>query len=220
MKLAHSYSSIKLFENCPLRYYRQRIIKDVDDPGGEASIYGERVHEALELRLKEGKPLPQELERYEELCAAILENLGSGDTLYVEREMTLNEDLLPTGWWDSDAWLRSKLDVLVDKGHKAVIFDWKTGKKRPDSFQMDIFAVQTFKHFPHVQEVVASLLWLKDGSSTTHFYDRANVNNLWEQIIGRIRRIHAAAEADIWPARPSGLCPYCPARHDCAHARV
>ena len=44
MKLAHSYSSIKLFENCPLRYYRQRIKKDVVDEGGEASKHGERIH--------------------------------------------------------------------------------------------------------------------------------------------------------------------------------
>jgi len=219
MKLAHSYSSIKLFENCPLRYYRQRIIKDVDDPGGEASLYGERVHEALELRLKEGKPLPKELERHEPLCAAIVDNLRQ-NVIYVEKELTLNENLEPTGWWDSDAWLRSKLDVLIDKGDKAVVFDWKTGRKRADQFQMQIFAVQVFKHFPDVQEVLTSLLWLKDDSSTTHFYSRSQTNELWEEIISRIRRIYAAAEADIWPARPSGLCPYCPARHDCAHARL
>ena len=219
MKLAHSYSSIKLFENCPLRYYRQRIIKDVDDPGGEASLYGERVHEALELRLKESKPLPKELERHEPLCAAIVDNLRQ-NVIYVEKELTLNENLEPTGWWDSDAWLRSKLDVLIDKGDKAVVFDWKTGRKRADQFQMQIFAVQVFKHFPDVQEVLTSLLWLKDDSSTTHFYSRSQTNELWEEIISRIRRIYAAAEADIWPARPSGLCPYCPARHDCAHARL
>jgi hypothetical protein len=219
MKLAHSYSSIKLFENCPLRYYRQRIVKDVSDPGGEASIYGERIHEALELRLTQNQKLPPEAAQYEELCEAIERNVRD-HTIYIEKELTLNENLEPTGWWDSDAWLRSKLDVLIDKGDKAVVMDWKTGKKRADQFQMQIFAVQVFKHFPDVQEVLTSLIWLKDGSSTTHFYSRTHANELWSEIIGRIRRIHAAAEADIWPARPSGLCPYCPARHDCDHARL
>ena len=218
MKLAHSYSSIKLFENCPLRYYRQRIIKDVDDPGGEASLYGERVHEALELRLKEGKPLPKELEHHEPLCKVIADNHRG--VLHIEKELTLNENLEPTGWWDADAWLRSKLDVLIDRGHRAIVYDYKTGRKRADQFQMQVFAVQVFKHFPNVEEVLTSLLWLKDGSSTTHFYSRSQSNELWEEIISRIRRIHAAAEADIWPARPSGLCPYCPARHDCKYARV
>jgi len=47
MKLSHSYSAIKLYENCPLRYFRQRIVKDVVDEGGEASKYGERIHEYL-----------------------------------------------------------------------------------------------------------------------------------------------------------------------------
>jgi RecB family exonuclease len=218
MKLAHSYSSIKLFENCPLRYYRQRILKDVQDQGGEASIYGERIHEALELRLRENKPLPPEAAQYEDLCVSIERNLRN-NKLYLEKELVLDENLEPTGWWDPDAWLRSKLDVLIDKGDKAVVFDWKTGRKRADQFQMEIFAVQVFKHFPDVQEVLTSLIWLKDGSSTTHFYSRAHTNELWAEIIGRIRRIYAAAETDVWPARPSGLCPYCPARHDCPHAR-
>jgi hypothetical protein len=153
------------------------------------------------------------------LCLAIERNLR-GNTIHLEKELTLNENLEPTGWWDDDAWLRSKLDVLIDKGDKAVVFDWKTGKKRADQFQMEIFAVQVFKHYPDVQEVLTSLIWLKDGSSTTHFYSRSHVNELWAEIIGRIRRIHAAADADIWPARPSGLCPYCPARHDCNYARL
>ena len=219
MKLAHSYSAITLFENCPLRYYRQRVIKDVQDQGGAASIYGERIHKMLEDRLREGTPLPEEAANYESLCAAI-EGNANKDQVFVEKELVLNENLEPTGWWDADAWLRSKLDVLVIKGSKAVVFDWKTGKKKPDQFQMKIFAAQTFKHYPDVEEVVTSLIWLKTNASSTAIYQRSHANELWEEIIGRIRRIYEAAEHDNWPARPSGLCPYCPARHDCSFARV
>ena len=123
MRLSHSYSSIKLFENCPLRYYRQRIVKDVSDPGGEASKYGERIHALLESRLK-GSELDSEAEQYEPLCASV-ERLASRGSLHIEHELVLTENLTATGWWDADAWLRSKLDVLVIIGGDAVVMDWK-----------------------------------------------------------------------------------------------
>jgi len=59
-KLTHSYSSIKMYMNCPLRYYHQRIRKAVSDPGSEATHHGERIHKFLEDRLKTNTELPQE----------------------------------------------------------------------------------------------------------------------------------------------------------------
>lgn len=212
MRLTHSYSSIKLFENCPKRYELQRIQKVLVDEGGEASIYGDRVHKSLETRLKEDTDLPQELERYEELCRAVEKLVSLGGELHIEKELVLNDNLLPTGWWDADAWLRSKLDVLVLNGNTAVVMDWKTGKRRPDFFQMAVFAVQVFKHYPEVTKVKTSLVWLKDMAMDTEIYRREEANSLWADIMSRIKRIHIAQENDTWPAKPSGLCNYCPAK--------
>lgn len=219
MKLSHSYSSIKLYENCPYRYFRQRILKDVVDEGGEASKYGERIHQYLELKLKGQAELPQEVAHYEPLCASV-ERLSGGGELHIEKELVLNENLEPTGWWDSDAWLRSKLDILVLVGNDAVVMDWKTGKRNPDFFQMQIFAAQVFKHFPDVVRVKTSLVWLKTMEMDTEVYSRENSNEIWAEVMKRIRRIHQSVEHDNWPARPSGLCRFCPARHDCDSARV
>lgn len=219
MRLAHSYSSIKLYENCPLRYFRQRVVKDVVDEGGEASKHGERIHAFLENRLKDNTDLPQEIAQYDTLCKAV-ERLAEGGVLEVERELVLNDNLMPTGWWDADAWIRSKLDVLVIKGNDAVVMDWKTGKRNPDQFQMQLFAVQVFKHFPEVQRVKTSLVWLKDMSMDSEQYTRLDANKLWADIMKRIQRIHTSLEHDNWPAKPSGLCRFCPARHDCDYARV
>ena len=66
--LTHSFSSIKMYENCPKRYYHQRIRKEVQDKGSDATIYGERIHEALEHRLESKVNLPKESEGYEVLC--------------------------------------------------------------------------------------------------------------------------------------------------------
>jgi hypothetical protein len=217
MPLQHSYSAIKLYENCPQRYYRQRVLKDVVDEGGDASRYGERIHKMLEERLRDGTPLPIEAASYEPLCRS-LEAAAEGGEVTVEKELSLTEELSPTGWWEPDAWLRSKLDVLVIKGDRAVVFDWKTGKRNPDFFQMGIFAVQVFKHYPDVRRVDTSLVWLRQYEMDTEVYLRTKVNALWADILSRIRRIYQSAEYDNWPAKPSGLCRYCPARHDCAYA--
>lgn len=219
MKLAHSYSAIKLYENCPLRYYRQRVLKDVVDQGGEASKHGERIHKFLEDRLAENTELPQEAVRYEPLCKSV-EKVAANGKLYIEKELVLTDELKPTGWWDADAWLRSKLDVLVVVGDTAVVMDWKTGKRRVDFFQMQMFAAQVFKHYPEVQMVKTSLVWLKTMQMDTEIYSRVNTNDLWQDILSRIQRIYKSLDNDNWPAKPSGLCRYCPARHDCDFAKV
>lgn len=219
MRLSHSYSSIKLYENCPLRYFRQRIVKDVVDEGGEASKYGERIHAFLETRLKENTLLPQEVAHYESLCSSV-ERIASDGELFVEKELVLTDNLTPTTWWEADAWLRSKLDILVINGEIAVVMDWKTGKRNPDFFQMQIFAAQVFKHFPEVTRVKTSLVWLKDMAMDTEVYYRNDVNTVWAEIMKRIQRINDSLEHDNWPAKPSGLCRYCPARHNCDYARV
>jgi hypothetical protein len=198
---------------------RQRVLKDVVDQGGEASINGERIHKFLEDRLKTNTSLPQEVKDYEPLCQAV-ERMASKGQLYIEQEATLNQQLEPTGWWDDDAWLRSKLDILVIIGDNAVVMDWKTGKRNPDMFQMLMFAAQVFKHYPNVQTVKTSLVWLKVNKMDNETYTRADIPQLWEEILKRINRIEKAEEHNVWPAKPSGLCRFCPVRHDCNFAKI
>ena len=216
-KLAHSYSSHKMFENCPKNYYHQRIEKSVKDLGNAVTIYGERIHKSLELRLGEGAMLGREAERYEALCASI-EKIAANGVLTVEEEMTLNQSLEPTGWWDADAWLRSKIDVLVRNGPDAIMFDWKTGKRRPDFDQLELFAVQVFKHYPEVQRLKATFVWLKEMKMDHETFTRLDMPAIWQRILGKITRIEGALEHDNWPAKPSGLCNYCPCKSFCEYA--
>lgn len=216
-KLSHSYSSIKMYMNCPLRYYHQRVRKAVTDPGSEATHYGERVHKQLELRLKEEAELPQETKHYEALVSAILK--GVKGQLLVEQELTLNADLQPTGWFDEDAWLRTKIDVLALDGNRAVMFDWKTGKRKPDFDQFELYALQVFTHYPEVEHVSVGFVWLKDRALDREQYLRQDAAPLWEKLLTQINRIEKSVETDVWPARPSGLCRFCPARHLCPSAQ-
>lgn len=217
-KLAHSYSSIKLFENCPLRYYEQRVTKLIKDEGGEASIHGDRVHKALEARVKTSEALPSDMAVYEPLVQAVSGLVGNGQLL-VEHEVTINRQMNQVGWWDSDAWLRSKLDILILKGPDALILDWKTGKRRVDMFQFTLYAAQVFLNYPEIETVKATLIWLKDQKTDSETFTRKDAPRLWADVLGRITRIEQALANQTWPARPSGLCPYCPLFKSCVYAR-
>jgi hypothetical protein len=102
----------------------------------------------------------------------------------------------------------------------ANVMDWKTGKRKTDQFQMELFAAQVFKHYPEVTMVKTSLVWLKTFEIDTETYLRGDVNAIWAEVMKRIQRIHTSLDHDNWPAKPSGLCRFCPARHDCDSARV
>lgn len=217
-RLSHSYSALKMYENCPKNYFHQRIEKSVKDSGNAVTAYGERVHKSLELRLGEGTELTRETKAYASLVEAIEKLAVGADALTVEEEMTLNESLVPTGWWDGDAWLRSKIDVLVRKGPDAVMFDWKTGKRRPDFDQLELFAVQVFEHYPHIERVKTTFVWLKEMKMDHETYTRDQLPDLWEKILRKIKRIEGSVEHDNWPAKPSGLCNWCPCKTFCEYA--
>jgi hypothetical protein len=194
----------------------QRVTKEVKASFGVEADWGIRIHNDLEVAIKEGV-LSEQVVKYAPLVDAF--KVLNGE-LHGEQEMTLNKDLEPTGWWDDDAWLRSKIDVLVLNGPDAVVADWKTGKHRPDWSQLEMFACQTFKHYPDVQRVRAVFVWLKDMRMDTQTYTRLDAPALWVKLMQRITRIEAALENNKWPAKPSGLCPWCPAKHLCEFARV
>ena len=221
MNLTHSFSALKMYENCPRRYMHQRVNKEVQDEGSDASKYGERIHEALELRLRDQSPLTDETRKYESLCTAIERESKDGE-LFVEQKMTLNKNLTPTEWFAPDAWFRSVLDVLMihENQKKAFVLDWKTGKRRPDFTQMEIFALQVFKHYPEVDSVTSALVWLRDYKMDTQVYKREQSNEMWAKIMARINRIYESLEHDTWPPKPSGLCPWCPAKHICDYAKL
>jgi len=218
-ELTHSYSSIKMFENCPLRYYEQRVKKSVVDPGGEASKHGERIHKFLEDRLRLNETLPDEMVEIEPWVQSV-ERLADGNKLFIEHELTINKSMIPTGWWDADAWLRSKLDVLIvrDDGN-ALVMDWKTGKRRTDPFQLQLFAAQVFTHFPEVNDVKTTLVWIKEKALDSNVYNRSKHAALWEDTLSRIARIEQADTHNVWPAKPSGLCRYCPCFNFCDYAK-
>ena len=141
MALAHSYSSIKQFENCPRQYHELRILKNYKQSDTEATLYGTAVHKAFEDFIKHGTPLPAQFaqfQRYINPLAAI-----EGD-IRCEEKMGIRADFSPCGFFDKDVWFRGVPDFMAINRDKRVarVADYKTGKSSrfADKAQLELMA--------------------------------------------------------------------------------
>jgi CRISPR/Cas system-associated exonuclease Cas4 (RecB family) len=214
--LAHSYSSLKLFDNCPKRYYHERISREVRQETGEAQLHGERVHKALEKKLLKEEELPPDLDKFTTVCDKLINSSGE---LLPENKLALNKNFLPTSWMGDDTWLRCQIDVLVVDNSKATVLDWKTGKRRPDPFQLLVAAVMVFAHWENIENIDAGFFWLPDKKIDPYNYKRSEYEQLVRTIKLKTNRVEEAFVHDVWPAKPSGLCKSCPCRSFCLYAR-
>lgn len=208
--LAWSYSSLTAFETCPRRYYLTKVSKEVTEPQTEATLWGNKVHKALENRLVKTTPLPESMAMFEPIAANVV-NRAKGGKLEAEQKMALTKDFRTTSWFGKDVWVRGITDFTITKGDKVFIGDWKTGKPTPASAQLMLTAAMTMHQKPWVNTVINAFVWLKDGSITHKTYTREDIPEIWQEFTPRVRRLEVAMEEDKWPARPSGLCrKWCP----------
>jgi hypothetical protein len=117
-----SYTALTAHETCPRRYYLTRVAKQVIEPQTEATIWGNRVHNALEKRAKGEAPLPPELQQYEKYIEKILSREGKR---IVEQRMTIDRNFRPTDWGSKTAWCRGIVDIGVVGSETAYLLDWK-----------------------------------------------------------------------------------------------
>lgn len=207
---AWSHTSLTSFESCPRKYYHTRVAKDVADPPGEAALWGQKVHKALEDRAKEGKPLPDYLSHCEPVIVNILSKEGKR---LIEEQIALDKNLRPTGWFDKTAWCRGVVDIGVVNEKNAALLDWKTGKRKPDNDQMKLFAAFSFAKFPWVEKITTAFVWLKDNKVDKEVFTREEHEAaIWQEIMPRVQRLELAYQKASWPAKPSGLCGWCPVR--------
>lgn len=211
MRLSHSYSSIKLHEQCPKKYYHLRVAKDVKEPQGEAAAYGDWLHKQFELFVRDGKALPDTLKCW----APVLEKFQPLQP-FCEMEIVLNEHLdVVGGWFHPEAWLRTKIDLCILRNDWALVGDYKSGQatdkrgnRKADYDQIEINALCLFKKYPELQGVKGFFLWTQepDGIRDQCEVRREQANGLWAKHLQRIKQIHICAENDNWPAKTSGLC--------------
>jgi len=211
---AWSYTALTAYETCPRRFFHTRVAKDFPDPPGAEADWGNRVHKVLEDRLNSGIPLTGAMSMFEPVAAKFT---GLAGTLRTEHKVALNEQFKPTTWFGKDVWCRGVFDVEVEHGESMLIADWKTGKRKPDSDQLKLFAALGFAIAPQVERIKTAFVWLKVSALDSAAYTRADLAGIWRVFLPRVDRLMNAHATGKFPPKPSGLCrKWCPVS-SCEH---
>jgi hypothetical protein len=135
-----SPTSLKLFVECPALYKATYISKSYKAPSSPALERGNIIHDLLAKAVSHpGADWPEEELHVWEVAEPIVKKIQQmkemGWNIQVEYSAALNSIGEPCDFWDSDAFLRCRLDVLAvsPKQDSILIFDWKTGRTKADS---------------------------------------------------------------------------------------
>ncbi len=217
---AWSFSSLSTFEQCPIKWKARYVDKTYKEPPQPHLEHGVRCHKDLEDRIKDGKPLPDDLKNIEPYLVA-LERLPVKTTL-VEHQLGLTEGRTPTGFFAKDTWYRGVVDAAFVCEDSAVVLDHKMGKRKRDFTQLELFAHALMVHRPEVKRVKMIFGWWKYLNETgkpkenpeLKVFDTQDTTAeqspvFWQKMLPRIERMSYAYNNDHYFEKPGPLCGWC-----------
>lgn len=215
--MRQSYSKIKCFRTCPLKYKAEFVDKRFPFEENEHTRYGKQVHKAAEEYIGSGVDLDPGYEQFRKQLDAVW-NLP-GEKL-VEQRLALTEDKSPCTFFDRSTWYSTIVDLhsMDNENARSFVIDYKTGKATyPDVDQLELMALHIFAHYPQIKTVKAGLLFLTKNVFIKETYHRKNAAKLWQKWIKDAENIEQCIENDTWQMKPNGLCRnYCRVS-ECVH---
>lgn len=210
-KIVWSYSNLAKFETCPRQWYSQYILKDIKFTPSPAVEWGKDVHNAMDRRIKSPKdvPLTGKFAKFEKYATSAKKLSGK---LVSEYEMAVDADGKRVDWWDKNCFQRGKTDLSVFDPPRCTIMDWKTGKYRPNTEELEYFAYLTFMLHPEIDEIMTIYLWFQeDGPATKDIFIRErDYENMKIKFEEKVEVIEEALRDNFFPKKRSGLCQdYC-----------
>jgi hypothetical protein len=212
-----SYSKLKAFETCPKQFFYVKVLASYEEHYGKEARYGNELHEAAELYVRDHEPLPT---RFSFLKEPLDKLVSKGNFRLAEYKLGLTKDLEPCGFFSDEVWWRGVVDLLMldPENEKAWVIDYKSGKDRyPDTGQLELMAMAVFKHFPVVKRVNAALMFVVAESIVKETYVLADEAAMWEKWLNKFNTMDASFINDVWNPNQSGLCrKHCPVL-ECHH---
>jgi hypothetical protein len=216
VKYSWSYSSLDLYKQCPHKYYRLRIKKDIVEPPTEHLSYGLEVHKAAEEYIRDGKEIPEKYAFIKEPLDML--NAIKGEK-HCELRLGLTKGLEPCEFFAKDVWWRGIADLIILQEDKAYVVDYKTGKsaKYADPKQLELLSLALFKHFPQVKKVKGGLLFVVANEFVKADYEQEKEGLYWTRWIEDTNRLEKSIELDVWNPKPNFSCSKWCAVKDCVH---
>jgi len=206
-QFAWSYSKLKNYEICPLRYF-ETDVKKLHVEKTEHLDWGDRVHKTAAAHLSKGEPLPDDVLAI--LAPWMVRIKNTPGELLVEKKFALTKDLRPTTYFGNDVWYRGVVDTGKIYEDVGLAIDWKTGKITKDSVQLALMAQCMFSHYPQLQKIRTEFIWLAEDATTREDFSRTDLANLWPGLRNRVNTLENSSNSNLWPMKPNKLCgSYC-----------
>lgn len=146
----------------------------------------------------------------------ITEFNDGGPTL-IEQKYAFTENGEPCEFFDRQKkpWCRIVVDALKLRGDLATMWDWKTGRIKPNKDQLLLYSVALFINFPQIHRIRGALIFLREDTGphiprNDCLYEvqitRPDARVFWKQYIRRVRSLEHALRTNEFQANPSGLC--------------
>lgn len=213
--LAMSFSKVSCFKDCEYKAWLLYIAKKVTFTDNQYSIEGSAVHKELEEYLRDGKPLTRT--QYQ-LSADKIKKLIAEERFY-EKNLAINDRLVPCTYFDKLTWLRATIDVLFLKGDHALVLDHKSGKKKKGlELQLRISALLVFYNYPKIQKITASIAWLKTNEFENWIIGRDEIPIILSELKGIYDEMEICHDSGGWKPEPAmWKCRYCSCREMCTY---
>lgn len=214
-----SYSSLKLFEQCPRRYQAEKVTKEVPFVQGEAALYGEQLHKAAEEYIRDGK----EIDPRFDYIQPYLDKLNAIEgTKFCEIKLGVKRvdgRLVACEFFDPEVWFRGIADLVILNDDKGFIIDYKSGKnaKYADTRQLALMAAALFLKYPQLERIKASLLFVVSKEFIKENFSKEYGLSIFSELNGLLTARDTAYETGVFNPRPNGLCRrWCPVT-SCPH---
>jgi len=219
MSVKWSFSSLKLFQQCPRKYYRTKVVKDIVEPDTTATLYGKSAHTAAEEYIRDGKEIPAQFA----YMKPMLDRLASvSGNKFCEIKLGITEDLEPCEFDAPNVWWHGVADLVVINEEKQLAHsvDYKTSKnaRYADTMQLDLIAVGLFAKYPDIKKIKSALLFTVSGDLITaeHYVDKKD-DYIKKPAMG-VERLQKAFETKVWNPNSGPLCKFCSVK-DCEYNR-
>lgn len=196
-------TSLNTMMTCPRQFEAKYVTKEVKFQETAATIWGNRLHKAMEDNIKRGTAFSDEAMSLKPWVDAFKAKAQAENAqLLSETKLAIDPEGNPTSW--RDRYIGGIADVVILGEKQAFIGDLKTGKKRDDPTQLTILAKCLYATYPKIERINAALFYphlpdfIRFTTKRTTFDDTTLMAQIKEYI--RIQE-----EYDYKP-KPSGLC--------------
>lgn len=203
---AWSLSALQLYEQCPFKYYLERVEKRPTPPS-HALERGIDIHSKAEQYLLGNiSGMPRELQKF----TTEFKNLKKYEAI-PEEQLTLDKHWqpVPDGWSDPRTWLRAKTDARI--GNFTV--DFKSGRKYDKhEDQARLYSNILMQYHPEFDTVEVEFWYLDSGDTGSYEFFRSDLGDdidHWE------RRVSKLFKEKHWLPMENRWCKWCPHQKEC-----